>query len=124
MKNISSAGLILFSLIFSTNLFAGQPLSKDQVNTLIRGKTIHAEHIKKGFKFTVFFGENGKAIRNRNGNIIEGTYSFRENMHCVNFGGGEKCATIEDNDDGSYKRLKNGKKHVITWNKVTQGKNL
>jgi hypothetical protein len=104
---------------------AGNPLSAEEIKTLITGKTVHAKHEKKGFTFSVYFAEDGSAIRKwKNDELQNGKYTFKDNMHCINVGDGDKCATIEDNGDGSYKRLKNGKKHMITWTKVVDGKDF
>lgn len=113
--------LLLFSL--SQMTMAGDTLSGDKIKTLISGKTLSAEHIK-GFKFKVYFDGKGHYVRNKDGNITEGTFTIKDSQHCVNVGGNDKCATIVDNGDGTYKRMKNGKKHFITWSNITAGKHL
>lgn len=120
---------VIVALVFmagaSFQANAGNVLSADEIKTLITGKTVHAKHEKKGFTFSVYFAEDGSAIRKwKNDKLQNGKYSFKDNMHCINVGGGNKCATIEDNGDGSYKRLGGGKKHKITWMKVVDGKDF
>ena len=118
---------LLLSLAGSFPALAGDALSEDAVKALTSGKTVHAKHEKKDFTFSVYFAPDGKAIRKwKNDNIQEGKWFFEDGLHCINVGGGDKCASIEDNGDGSYKRLKNGNsgKHFITWKKVVDGKDF
>ena len=115
--------MLMLGISFQAN--AGNVLSADEIKTLIAGKTVHAKHEKKGFTFSVYFNEDGTAIRKwKGGEIQDGTYSFKGDMHCINVGDGDKCASIEDNGDGTYKRLKNGKKHFITWQEIVDGKDI
>ena len=115
--------MLMLGISFQAN--AGNVLSADEIKTLIAGKTVHAKHEKKGFTFSVYFNEDGTAIRKwKDGEIQNGTYSFKGDMHCINVGDGDKCASIEDNGDGTYKRLKNGKKHFITWQEIVDGKDI
>lgn len=123
IQSIIIALMLMVGTSFQAN--AGNTLSADEIKALITGKTVHAKHEKKGFTFSVYFAEDGGAIRKwKDGELQNGKYLFKDNMHCINVGGGDKCATIEDNGDGSYKRLKNGKKHFITWQEVVDGKDL
>ena len=125
LKIQSAIIALVFMVSASFQASAGKVLSADEIKTLIAGKTVHAKHEKKGFSFSIYFAEDGSAIRKwKDGELQKGKYLFKDNMHCINVGGGDKCATIEANGDGSHKRLKNGKKHVITWTKIVDGKNL
>ena len=122
--------LAIFTFLFITSFQANaaDALSADAIKALIVGNTVNGEHLKKDFKFTAYFKADGTAIRNWKGEVQNGTYFFKESdkQHCVNFGGGDKCATIVPNGDGSYKRLKNGNsdKHFINWLSISKGKNL
>ena len=113
-----------FLILTSFQASSASELSAAEIKTLIVGKTIHGEHAIKGFSFKVYFTADGKVTRDWKGDIQEGTYSFDGNTHCINFGGDDKCGTIEANGDGTYKRLKNGQKHVINWLKFESGKHL
>lgn len=122
IQSIIVALLLTVGLGFQAQ--AGDAMTADQIKALTVGKTVHAELLKNGMKFKVYFGEDGSAERTWKGDIQKGSYSFKGNMHCINVGDGDKCGTIVDNGDGTYKRMKNGKKHAITWLKFTDGKDL
>ena len=124
-----SASILTFCLlcVSSQLVHAGEILSNDKVKSITNGKTVHATHEKKGFNFSVYFNADGSAVRKwKGGKIQQGKWFFKDNLHCINVGGGDKCATIEDNGDGTYKRLKGGNsdKHFITWNKFVDGKDF
>jgi hypothetical protein len=111
----------------SFHAHAGKVLSNDEVKALVSGKTVHAKHEKKGFNFSVYFNADGSAVRKwKNDKLQDGKWFFKDNLHCINVGGGDKCGSIEDNGDGTYKRLKGGNsnKHFITWTKIVDGKDL
>ena len=118
--------LFTFLIMSSFHANAAGALSADAIKAITVGKTVNGEHLKKGFKFTAYFKADGTVIRNWNGKVQDGTYSFKGNLHCVNFGNGDKCATIVPNGDGSYKRLKGGDedKHFINWLSISEGKHL
>lgn len=115
-----------FLIMASFQVNAGEVMTGKEIKTLITGKTVQAEHLKKGFTFTVYFAADGSAIRKKNGDNIDGTYTIKDNKHCVNFGNGDKCATILPNGGGTYIRLKNGNsnKGFIKWSKIVDGKHL
>lgn len=117
----------VFAVVSSFQVHAGGTLSADEIKTLIIGKTIHAKHLKKGFNFSAYFAKDGSMIRKwKNGKLQDGKYFFKGDLHCINMGGNDKCGAMEDNGDGTYKRLKNGNKdkHFITWTKIVEGKDL
>jgi hypothetical protein len=125
IKSIILTLIVTFGVSWQAQ--AGKVLSPDEIKALITGNTVHAEHLKKGFNFSVYFNEDGSVIRKwKNDKLQDGKWFFKDNLHCINVGGGDKCASIEDNGDGSYKRLKNGKsnKHFITWKSIANGKDL
>ena len=127
MKIKSILVTVLFMLGVSMQAQAGKVLSPDELKALITGKTVHAKHEKKGFNFSVYFNADGSAVRKWKGDKIqEGKWFFKDNLHCINVGGGDKCATMEDNGDGTYKRLKGGdsSKHFISWTKIVDGKDF
>jgi len=124
-KSIITAVVVICAVSFQAH--AGKIVSPDGIKALVTGKTVHAKHEKKGFTFSVYFNADGSAIRKwKNDKIQEGKWFFDGGLHCINVGGGDKCASIEDNGDGTYKRLKGGNsdKHLITWTKIVDGKDL
>jgi hypothetical protein len=101
MKIKSLTFVITLLLITSFQANAADALSADAIKTLIVGNTVNGEHLIKGFKFTAYFKADGTAIRNWDGDVQDGTYFFKNNLHCVNFGGGDKCAAMVPKGDGS-----------------------
>ena len=125
IKTILIAFVIMLSASFQAH--AGKVLSPDELKALITGKTVHAKHEKKGFTFSVYFNADGSAVRKwKNDKMQDGKWFFDGSLHCINVGGGDKCGSIEDNGDGTYKRLKGGNsnKHFITWTKIVDGNDL
>ncbi len=127
MKIKTTTITLLIMLTGSFQAFAGETLTPDQIKALIVGNTVHAKHLKKGFNFSVYFAEDGSVIRKwKKGRLQDGTFFFKNGLHCINVGKGDKCASLVDNSDGTYKRLKKGKanKHFITWVRIVEGKDL
>lgn len=127
MKFKSIVSTVLLMLAVSFPVHAGKVLSADEVKALVSGKTVHAKHEKKGFNFSVYFNADGSVVRKwKNDTLQDGKWFFKDNLHCINVGGSDKCGSIEDNGDGTYSRLKNGdsNKRFITWTKIVDGKNL
>ena len=120
--------LVAFALMFTASFQAqaADALSNDAIKALITGKTVNAEHAKKGFSFKVYFAADGSATRDWKGDMQEGKWFFKDGLHCINVGSGDKCASIVPNGDGTYKRLKGGKKnkHFINWLSIVDGKHL
>lgn len=121
MKIRSSSLALLFTLA-SFQAAAADALTNDQIKALIVGKTVQAEHIIKETEFKMYFAPDGSATRKGDNGIKTGSYRIENNMHCIDMGKGENCGTIVANGDGTYKRMKNGKKHVINWLKFSDGK--
>ncbi len=126
MKNQLFIFVAAVLLVTSFSANAADALSADAIKKIIVGNTVNGEHAIKGFKFTAYFKADGTATRNWKGDVQEGTYFFKDNLHCVNFGNGDRCAAMVSNGDGTYKRLKGGidGKHVINWLSISTGKKL
>ena len=125
IRSIIIAVAVMLGASFQAH--AGKVLSNDEVRAIVSGKTVHAEHLKKGFNFSVYFAADGSVVRKwKNDKVQDGKWFFDGNLHCINVGGGDKCGSIVDNGDGTYNRLKGGNsnKHFITWTKVVDGKDL
>jgi hypothetical protein len=111
------------------NIQAGDTLSGDEIRELITDKTIQAEHLTKGFTFEVYFDPDGKtAIRKQKGATVTTAYSIKGDEHCLLWNGGNRCAKIQDNGDGTYTRINtNGKakgKAVVKWVQFEAGNQL
>ena len=115
-----------FLILSSFQAQAADALSNDAIKALITGKTVNAEHAKKGFSFKIYFAADGSVTRDWKGDMQEGKWFFKDGLHCINVGSGDKCASIVPNGDGTYKRLKGGKKnkHFISWLSIVDGKHL
>ena len=128
MKTIYSLVTIMISLFLLTSpAQAGEVdyLSADQVKAIIAGKTVHAEHLKKGFDFKVYFDADGEtAIRQQQGETTTTTYSFQGKKHCIKWRGRNRCAFIQDNGDGTYSRINRKGKAKVKWVKIVEGKDL
>ncbi|MFV2061222.1 MAG: hypothetical protein ACC653_11115 [Gammaproteobacteria bacterium] len=103
---------------------AEQYLSADKLKSAIIGKTFYAEHLKKGFKFKVYFDVDGStAYRTTSDGISKTSYKFDGDKHCILWKDVDRCAKILDKGDGTYIRVKNGN-HIMSWYKVVQGRDL
>lgn len=113
-------------MITSSQTMAGKTLSKDEINALVTGKTIESKHLVRDFSFKVYFDTDGETAYRAlpNGNIKQTSYSINGNKHCLFWKGKNRCATIEDNGDGTYYRLTPDGRKIIKWLSVTDGKNL
>jgi hypothetical protein len=111
-------------LFLSTSVPAGDTMSAEQLKALLVGSTVDAEHLKKGFTFKVYFDASGKAYRTDGGDIVETTYKIdNDGKHCLYWKGKDRCATVKDNGDGTYFRMKDGKKS-IKWSNIQKGKHI
>jgi hypothetical protein len=111
-------------LMLSTSAFAGKALNTDEVKALVTGKTADAEHLLRGFKFKAYFNPNGDLTQlKENGDTVEGTWQVdAEGLHCVDFGAGDRCATVVDNGDGTWSRVNKNGKPVVKWTGFVDGK--
>lgn len=115
MKILQEITFITFilALFVGTSLRAEDYLDATAIKTLITGKTIYATHLKKDFKFKVYFDKDGKsAIRQQKGKNTETTYRFEGSKHCIHWKGKDRCANIVDNGDGTYSRVNNKSKRI------------
>lgn len=124
-KLISLLSLTALTLFFiSTSAIADEYLSKQKIKALFVNKTVYSEHLHKDLQFKVYFDADGKtAYRTRKDEIIKTTYTIKGDKHCIYWNDADRCASILDNGDGSYTRVKNDKK-IIKWYKVVDGKHL
>ncbi len=112
-------------LALATGISAAGELSGGQIQKLVAGKTIHAKHLIRGFEFDVYFDPDGKtALRKQGGTVSTTSYKIKGNKHCLFWKGKNRCATIQDNGDGTYTRINPRGKAVIKWTKVSSGKTL
>lgn len=123
MKIMTKGFIAAMFLFGSTQAIADKVMTQDEIKTLIVGNTVYSTHTKKNFDFKVYFNSDGTFERSQNGKMLNGVWMFDGGMHCIAMGK-KICASVVDNGDGTYKRLNNGSKHVVTWNKVVKGKDL
>ena len=71
---------------------------------IFAGKTVSGEHVKKGFQFSDYFGENGTLIEVRNnGKRKEGRWTLSESgFLCIIWENKKACGQIESGSNGSY----------------------
>jgi hypothetical protein len=130
MKNniaIRLAFTLTLVLGMASSALAGKALSADELKALIVGKTVSAHHNIKDKDFKVYFDADGTMVQIlANGKKREGSYEISSSgEHCVDIGGTDNCAMIEDNGDGTYTRvLSNNDKRVIDWTAFTDGNKL
>ena len=106
---------------------AGKALSGDELKALIVGKTIASHHNMKDFDFKVYFDASGTMTQVMDdGTRKEGTYTITDSgEHCVDIGGNDNCAMIEDNGDGTYTRVRtDNDKRIIDWKSFADGNQL
>ena len=128
MKNklTSSIYIVASMLLFASGqVYAEKYLTADEVKSLVVGNTMHAQHLKKDFEFSVHFDSDGNtAFRKQFDETTKTTYKFNGDKHCIFWKGQDRCAKILDNGDGTYTRINKKGKHVVKWTKVIKGKEL
>ena len=128
MKNklIKSSCVVGFMLLFASGqVLAEKYLTADEVKSLVVGNTMHAEHLKKDFEFSIHFDADGNtAFRKQFDETIQTSYKLQGDKHCIFWKGADRCANILDNGDGTYTRVNKNGNHMVKWTKVVKGKDL
>ena len=115
--------LTMVFLMAASSVFAGEKLDDAKIKALITGKTVHGENTKRNTKFMIYFDKDGKtAIRKGPKKTRTAQYSIKNNMQCFQRKKKERCASIQDNGDGTYSRINNKGKSIVKWTKVEDGK--
>ena len=124
-KIITSSFTAILLCLAAAPASAGNLLTAEQITGLVKGNTVHANHLKKGFNFSVYFDSDGKtAIRKQNGEETETTYHIADDKHCIYWNGKDRCASVRDNGDGTYTRVNANGKDIVAWKKIVSGKDL
>ncbi len=100
-------------------------LTDAQIESLVKGKTVSAKHLKKGFSFKVYFDDGSEtAYRTDGDEIVETRYRIEGGRHCIHWKNKDRCARIRDNGDGSYTRVNQKGRDVVLWTGFVDGKEL
>ena len=125
MKHISRLAIICGFL--AINLlgvsFAGEPLGKDALETLIKGNTIEGKKVKWDTTYKMYFDASGKFIRTDSlNNKDRGEWRIESDGSLCIIRGKEKCRIIKQRSDGGGYDLYNllGKL-LLTIDKVSPG---
>ena len=127
MKSIHHKSLLISTALLlttTTSLNAGETLTKDQIQELVTGKTIHADHLKKDFRFKVYFNADGTAIRRQMGETTITKWFMEGNKHCLTWRGRDRCATIQENADGTFSRINRKGKSKVLWKAFEDGNTI
>lgn len=115
-----SVVLILMSMTSQT--FAANFLSGDEVKDIISGNTIHLEVPAKG-KAKAYMSSTGKVTRMRKKQTLEGAWRINsDGALCIRYTDKkEHCGFVTKNADGTYTRVDDAKV-TYHWNIITKGK--
>jgi len=114
---------LALTLLAGGSAVAGDKMSAEAVTKLISGNTVHVVRNKDGVEFKMYFSAEGVAQRLIQGKVKYGSWEVKPNgKHCINMGGKDKCAAVQDNGDGTYSRLNKRGKATVTWKKFENGK--
>jgi len=102
--------------------YAGEKMTGDQIEALIRGNTTYGEHAWKDQHGYAYRRPGGTYVsQNYPGGRITGTWTIKGDIYCEKRGD-VYCHEIHDMSDGTYRHLAVGtRKHVATWSKVIPG---
>jgi hypothetical protein len=121
MKMKIATASACFVLLFSISQagHAEKMLSGNEIKALVSGKTVH---VTKGSstKWRIYHAPNGSAEVD-NGETSD--WSVEGDKHC-NSGAPLRCASIRDNGDGTYARLKPNGSPGVVWTKIVDGKDF
>jgi hypothetical protein len=107
-------GPAVLTLLFSASLFAAEPMSADEVKSLLTDNTMNGVNLEKNKKFTNFFKSDGTAIkRNAKGKMKTGKWHVNDNgEHCTNWGKGDRCGAIIKVRENIYQKMDGDKPRV------------
>jgi len=108
--------LLVFSQVQA--VYADKVLSGDELKALLTNKTVSVAVVGKSVKWRQYFGPDGKSNRD---NGEESEWYVKDNKHC-NSAANLLCASVRDNGDGSYSRLKPDGKPAVNWTNIVEGK--
>lgn len=117
-------------VVSSSAAMAGEWMTGEEIEKLIKGNTTYGKHQFKGFTSYSYNREDGTYVgSNSKRGATKGTWRVKRNKVCRHMEGRSKefCQEVKDNGDGTYNRYKQPgnlampKKHVFTWTKVVPG---
>lgn len=104
--------------------FAADSLSRNEVEKLVTGNTIHFEEPGKG-EFRAYLDSAGKVIRLHDGETLEGTWHVNDDgALCLHYVGSEDhCGMVKKDSDGTYTRVDDAN---VTYHrtKISNGKEI
>jgi hypothetical protein len=106
---------LFFSLAHASH--AAKVLSGDEVRALITNKTVTVT--ANSGQWRQYFAADGSSARD-NGKMS--TWSVEGDKHCNTAAASFPCASIRDNGDGTYARIKDNSDAIVTWSKIVDGK--
>jgi len=108
---------LLFS--FSQPSHADKTLTGDEIKALVSGKTVYVSS-SSSTQWRQFFAADGSSDRD---NGEKSDWYVENDKHC-NTASSLLCASIRDNGDGTYARLKPNGSPAVTWAKIVDGKDF
>lgn len=116
-------GLGLVGALLATSAVAARTLSAAELKALISDKTVLVTRLKDGAQWRVYFGPDGKQITKGDRNSEGDWWIAEDGKHC-NAEGMLKCASIVDNGDGTYSRMKEDGQPLVSWSEFSSGNKL
>ena len=123
MKKMTCAFAVLLATA-AAPVLAQSYLSKDDLQRLINGNTVHTEDLVSGRSFLAYHHPGGRwQLQRQDGSVVEGTWSIRaDGAQCVVIDT-EICGLIQKHADGTYTRMVGGAPRN-RWSKVSDGKSF
>lgn len=122
-RRIASAALAFAAMATcAAPALAQSYLTKDELQRLIQGNTVHMEELASGRSFMAYHEGSGRwQLLRPDGSVLEGVWSIRaDGAQCIVIDA-ETCGLIQKHADGTYARVVDGTPRN-RWNKVTEGK--
>ena len=84
---MKSTTIFKYIIAISLVLFAGisyaapnNAVSKDNLKTLLKGNTIDGHHLKKDYKFVMYFKNDRTLVENRDGELKPGKWHINKTL--------------------------------------------
>ena len=109
MKLIAVSVSVLF---FSGVLFSAEPMSEDEVKSLLTNNTTYCKNLQKNKEFINYYREDGTLAKlTSKGEKKQGEWRVTGYGHvCIDWGEeeGECCHPVFDKGNGTYQKLEEG----------------
>lgn len=125
MKNVLTLSLAvaLFTLGLAITASAKQKiLNAEEIEALIKGKTVSVTRKRDGQKWRIYFAPNGEGYETLDAAI--GIWKVTTKGKQCSGWARVKCASIADLGNGTYARLKRDGKAAVLWTKIVDGNDL